>query len=54
MRLYKPKKPDEDFSRDRVFNIDIATCHAYGGSGKVIACIEGHIVINKILNFKYK
>jgi len=33
----------------RVFNIDIATCSACGGSVKVIACIEDPVIINKIL-----
>jgi hypothetical protein len=33
----------------RVFNIDIETCSVCGGSMKVIACIEGPLVIKKIL-----
>lgn len=33
----------------RVFNIDIETCSACGGAVKVIACIEDHVVIQKIL-----
>ena len=33
----------------RVFNIDMQTCSACGGTVKVIACIEDPAVINKIL-----
>ena len=33
----------------RVFNIDVETCRACGGSAKVIACIEDPAVIRKIL-----
>ena len=33
----------------RVFNIDIQTCTACGGTFKVIACIEDPAVIDKIL-----
>jgi hypothetical protein len=33
-----------------VFNIDVETCRACGGSAKVIACIEEPAVIRKILN----
>jgi hypothetical protein len=33
-----------------VFNIDVETCRACGGSAKVIACIEDPVVIRKILN----
>jgi hypothetical protein len=33
----------------RVFNIDIETCHACGGTVKAIACIEDPVVIKKIL-----
>jgi hypothetical protein len=33
----------------RVFNIDIETCRECGGAVKVIACIEGPVVIRKIL-----
>ncbi len=32
----------------RVFNIDIETCREYGGTVKVIACIEDPGVIEKI------
>jgi hypothetical protein len=32
-----------------VFDIDIGTCRVCGGSMKVIACIEGPVVIKKIL-----
>jgi hypothetical protein len=35
--------------RRRVFNIDIETCSACGGTVKVIACIEDPAVIDKIL-----
>jgi hypothetical protein len=34
----------------RVFNIDIETCHHCGGAVKIIACIEDHAVIKKILD----
>jgi hypothetical protein len=34
----------------RAFNIDIKTCEACGGAVKVVACIDDHVVINKILN----
>ena len=34
----------------RVFTIDIETCQACGGAVKVIACIEGPVVIRKILD----
>jgi hypothetical protein len=34
----------------RVFNIDVETCRACGGSAKVIACIEDPVIIRKILN----
>ena len=33
----------------RVFNIDVETCRACGGSAKVIACIEDLAVIRNIL-----
>ena len=33
----------------RVFNIDVEACTHCGGSVKVIACIEGQQVIDKIL-----
>ena len=33
----------------RVFNIDIETCGRCGGSLKVIACIEDHDIIDRIL-----
>lgn len=33
----------------RVFNIEIETCHRCGGTVRVIACIEGPEVIEKIL-----
>lgn len=33
----------------RVFNIDIKTCQACGGTMKVLACIEDPIIIRKIL-----
>jgi hypothetical protein len=33
----------------RVFNIDIETCRECGGAIKIIACIEGLVVIKKIL-----
>jgi len=33
----------------RVFNIDIETCQACGGAVRVIACIAGPVVIEKIL-----
>jgi hypothetical protein len=33
----------------RVFKIDIETCSACGGQGKVIACIEDPLVIEKLL-----
>ena len=35
--------------RRRVFNIDIETCSACGGTVKVIACIQDPAVIDKIL-----
>ena len=35
----------------RVFNIDIETCCKCGGAVKVIACIEGPVIINKILDY---
>jgi hypothetical protein len=34
----------------RVFNIDVETCRACGGTAKVIACIEDPVVIEKILS----
>ena len=34
----------------RVFGIDIKTCHEYGGTVKVIACIDDPVVIEKILS----
>jgi len=34
----------------RVFNIDVETCRACGGTTKVIACIEDPVVIEKILS----
>jgi hypothetical protein len=34
-----------------VFNIDVETCHAFGGTAKVIACIEDSVVIKKILTY---
>jgi hypothetical protein len=34
----------------RVFHIDIETCSACGGAVKIIACIEGPAVIQKILD----
>ena len=34
----------------RVFNVDIETCTECGGLVKVIACIEGPVVIQRILN----
>jgi hypothetical protein len=34
----------------RVFGIDIETCPACGGAVKVIACIEGPVVIKQILD----
>ncbi len=34
----------------RVFKIDIETCAECGGPMKVIACIEGPVVIKKILD----
>ena len=33
----------------RLFNIDVETCRACGGTAKVIACIEDPVVIDKIL-----
>jgi hypothetical protein len=33
----------------RVFNIDVETCRACGGTAKVIACIEDPVLIKKIL-----
>jgi len=33
----------------QVFNIDVETCRACGGTAKVIACIEDPVVIKKIL-----
>ncbi len=36
-------------SLKRVFNIDVETCQACGGTLKVIACIEDPMVIQKIL-----
>jgi hypothetical protein len=33
----------------RVFNIEVETCSACGGTAKVIACIEDPVVIEKIL-----
>jgi hypothetical protein len=33
----------------QVFNIDVETCRACGGTAKVIACIEDPVVIEKIL-----
>ena len=33
----------------RVFNIDIETCPACGGSVRIVACIEEREVIGKIL-----
>jgi len=33
----------------RVFNIEVETCSACGGTAKVIACIEDPMVIEKIL-----
>jgi len=33
----------------REFNIDIETCESCGGTVKIIACIEGPLVIKKIL-----
>jgi hypothetical protein len=33
----------------RAFNIEIKICERCGGRGKVIACIEDPVVINKIL-----
>ena len=33
----------------RVFNIDIETCPACGGSVRIVACIEDPEVIGKIL-----
>ena len=32
-----------------VFNIDVEKCRICGGTAKVIACIEGPVVIKKIL-----
>jgi hypothetical protein len=34
----------------RVFNIDVETCRACGGTAKVIACIEDPVVIEMILS----
>jgi deoxyribodipyrimidine photolyase len=34
----------------RVYGIDIETCPTYGGTVKVIACIEDALVIQRILN----
>ena len=34
----------------QVFNIDVETCRACGGTAKVIACIEDPVVIKKILS----
>ena len=33
-----------------MFNIDVETCRACGGSAKVIACIEDPVIIRKMLN----
>jgi hypothetical protein len=33
----------------RVFNIDVSICPKCGGEAKVITCIEGQAVIDKIL-----
>jgi len=33
----------------RGFNIDVETCRICGGTARVIACIEGPVVIKKIL-----
>jgi len=33
----------------QVFNIDVETCRACGGTAKVIVCIEDSVVIEKIL-----
>ena len=33
----------------RVFNVDVETCRACGGTAKVIACIEDPVIIKKIL-----
>jgi hypothetical protein len=33
----------------RLFNIDVSICLECGGEDKVIACIEGQVVIDKIL-----
>jgi hypothetical protein len=32
----------------RLFNIDVRTCRACGGAIRLIACIEGPVVIKKI------
>ena len=37
---------------ERLLNIDIETCRECGGAMKVIACIEGPVVIQKILNHR--
>ena len=34
----------------QVFNIDVETCRACGGTAKVIACIEDPVVIERILS----
>ena len=34
----------------RVFNIDVETCRACGGTAKVIVCIEDPVIIRKILS----
>ncbi|NKC14286.1 MAG: hypothetical protein GKR94_19525 [Gammaproteobacteria bacterium] len=41
---------NEKMQLKRVFTIDIETCSAGGGTMRVIACIEGPAVINKILD----
>ncbi len=33
----------------RVFNIDIETCQACGGTVRIIACIEDPVIVEKIL-----
>ncbi len=60
----KPKAPDDwqDKTRverraamswaqrlKRVFNIDIETCQACGGTVRIIACIEDPVIVEKIL-----
>nr|MDJ0990312.1 IS91 family transposase [Desulfobacterales bacterium] len=60
----KPKAPDDGQDKTRVerraamswaqrlkrvFNIDIETCQACGGTVRIIACIEDPVIVEKIL-----